>query len=284
MLSRLMTLREQLVLGGLAVAIVLGAGTMWWLGPPTQGPAMIIEQGETAAAVPTPAPAAEKPLKPPTLVTPEMAATQAPAEVVLLPDPIPVPVMAEQRLVGVSVQGAVREPGFHWMPEDARVQELLDAAGGPTEDADLSDIKLSARLIDATTLTVPRVTLREREGTLLRARGGSGTINPAPYTNSGIGLDIPPAPPPAPPAPAATPAPANAAPAPAAAAAGIVNGKVDLNHASQAELETLPGIGPAYATRIIANRPFTSVDDLDRVPGFADKRIASLRDHVVVNP
>ncbi len=58
--------------------------------------------------------------------------------------------------------------------------------------------------------------------------------------------------------------------------------KVNLNTADAAELEELPGIGPAHAKAIIADRPFKSVDDLERVKGLGKARIDELKDLVTV--
>lgn len=59
---------------------------------------------------------------------------------------------------------------------------------------------------------------------------------------------------------------------------------IDVNEASAAELEDLPGVGPATATAIVAERdrngPFLSVDDLDRVPGIGPGKIEALRELV----
>ena len=69
-------------------------------------------------------------------------------------------------------------------------------------------------------------------------------------------------------------------------AGGTTGGKVDLNTASQAQLEELPGIGPTYAEAIIAERQrrggFTSVNDLRSVRGIGDKRFAELAPLVTV--
>jgi DNA uptake protein ComE-like DNA-binding protein len=46
--------------------------------------------------------------------------------------------------------------------------------------------------------------------------------------------------------------------------------KLDVNRASQAELENIPGIGPAIAQRIIEARPFKSADDLRNVKGIGN--------------
>ena len=55
------------------------------------------------------------------------------------------------------------------------------------------------------------------------------------------------------------------------------SGTVDINEASAEELQTLPGIGPKLAERIIANRPYQKVDDLLKVSGIGEKSIEQFR-------
>lgn len=50
-----------------------------------------------------------------------------------------------------------------------------------------------------------------------------------------------------------------------------------MNTASQKELETLPGIGPVIARRIIGGRPYRTVDELLRVKGIGAKRLEEMR-------
>jgi competence protein ComEA len=58
--------------------------------------------------------------------------------------------------------------------------------------------------------------------------------------------------------------------------------KIDINTATQAELETLPGVGPAVAAEIISARPFNSVDELERIPGIGEARFKEMRKHVAI--
>ncbi|MFN2321332.1 MAG: helix-hairpin-helix domain-containing protein [Trueperaceae bacterium] len=59
--------------------------------------------------------------------------------------------------------------------------------------------------------------------------------------------------------------------------------RVDVNAASVRLLETLPGVGPVMAARIVAGRPFHTVDDLGRVAGIGPVRLEALRGWVSVD-
>lgn len=63
----------------------------------------------------------------------------------------------------------------------------------------------------------------------------------------------------------------------AGASAATSSALVNINTASKDQLMTLPGIGEAYADRIIAARPFSAIDDLTNVKGIGDKTLAKLR-------
>ena len=71
----------------------------------------------------------------------------------------------------------------------------------------------------------------------------------------------------------------------AAGAAGATTGPVSLSAATVEQLDSLPGVGPVTAQKIVAYRqahgPFTSVDGLDAIPGIGPAKLADLRPLVV---
>ncbi len=79
-------------------------------------------------------------------------------------------------------------------------------------------------------------------------------------------------------APAVPVAPA----APVAVPVPVTTGTININTASQSELESLPGIGPAKALLIIAGRPYATVDDLVKVKGIGPATLEKLRPGITV--
>lgn len=68
---------------------------------------------------------------------------------------------------------------------------------------------------------------------------------------------------------------------------GLTSGeeKIDINTASQQELESLPGVGPALAERIMTYRaqtPFTSIEDIMNVTGIGEKLFEGMKENIIV--
>lgn len=228
-----MTRREQYVIGFLGLAIVVGATALLWTHRAGSSPSPLKVETKPIPAAPDPA-----------------AATAAPA---LAPAAAP-----SAREVVVSVQGAVVLPGVYRLDDGSRVTDLIKAAGGLVR-ADVSEINLAARLLDGTTLTVPR----RVDDTADPSVGPAPAVaNPAAYTVSGQG----------------------AAPGgPQTKTAG--SARINLNQATQSELESLPGIGPKLAQQIIeyrTTRPFGAVSDLMDVPGIGPQRFDAIRELIIV--
>ncbi len=191
----------------------------------------------------------------------------------------------EDRIV-VGVQGAVRRPGYYPMQPGDRVQQLLEAAGGLADTADLQDINLAAWLLDGTTLYIPEATVNQSEAGawVLRGSPGAARRNLSQYTRSGW-------------RPWWNPAYQEAwvaQHAAASASGGTVDvggvgetqdDRIDINTASSEELQRLPGIGPVMAGNIISYReasPFQSIEEITHVSGIAERRFEAIRDQIRV--
>jgi competence protein ComEA len=156
--------------------------------------------------------------------------------------------------VRVQVQGAVKRPGLYRLPAGSRLAELMAKAGGPRPDARLNGLNLARRLSDGELCYVPSVK--------------ESAPAPAPVAQ--------------PPAPAT-----HGRRARRVAHVARPAGKLNLNTASAAQLDTLPGVGPGTASAILRVRTrlgrFKTVEDLREVPGIGPKRFARLRPHLSVD-
>lgn len=264
MLTRLLTTKELIVLVGVAVAICVG-GVAVYLSQPRENLPIDAEKGpEARIGVPDPAPA---PMVQPDL---EKASDSLDENA---------PVVEEPQPVTVYVGGAVVDPGMYTLDPGSRVSDLIEAADGLLDYANVSDINMAALLLDGTTLTIPGGERATVEGGRLVIWGArSGTVsNPPQYTISGWSQ------------PRNEPQSRedNAASISSGSGSAQQGGRLDLNRATAAELETLPGIGPKRAQDIINYRriqPFVTVDDLTNIRGIGPKTLESLRPLVTVVP
>ncbi|OII27019.1 hypothetical protein BIV01_08750 [Curtobacterium sp. MCBA15_013] len=158
-------------------------------------------------------------------------------------------------LVVVHVVGAVARPGIVTLPGGSRVSDAVERAGSARDDADLARLNLARVLVDGERLYVPKVGETDIPAAL---DGSSGSVGGGGAGSDGAG----------------------------GGAGSAVDTVVDLNTADQTLLETLPGIGPSLAGRILAWRDehgrFAAVEDLLDVSGIGDARFAELRDRVRV--
>lgn len=164
------------------------------------------------------------------------------------------PAQEDERLLIVHVTGAVARPGVYRLKAGARANDAVELAGGLAEGASLTAVNLASRLEDGQQLYIP--TEREAAGAVAAGRAGAPEPDVRPNADH---------------------------PVPGPSGRG---GPTDLNSASAEALQRLPGIGPVLAARIVADRaangPYTSLDDLLRVSGIGNKKLAALRDHCVV--
>ena len=149
----------------------------------------------------------------------------------------------------VQAAGSVARPGIYRLGAGARVADLVTAAGGPSPGADLDAVALAAKLVDGQRVYVPA------QGEVAgAAAAGDATLDPG------------------------TPAVTTVGPTPDA--------PLDLNVATVAQLDQLPGVGPGTAAAIIAYRdkhgPFHAVEELLDVRGIGTAKLDAIRDLVRV--
>lgn len=153
--------------------------------------------------------------------------------------------------VTVHVTGEVATPGVYTLPEDARIIDAVDAAGGFGPSADSSALNLAQPLADGVQIIV-----------LATGQEATGFGAPsAPENGSAQNGD-------------------------SASGTSGPTGLVNINTADASELESLPGIGPAIAQRIIdyrtQNGRFSSIEDLDDVSGIGPALMEQLRSRISV--
>ncbi len=168
-----------------------------------------------------------------------------PIEIVPPPSPAPTGVPAPSPTPGpltVDIAGAVKSPGVYTLPRGSLVVDAIAAAGGPVLEADLDRINKAMALQDGTQVFVPRF-----------AQPTPILVNPSaptPVTRAGQVTDT----------------------------AKLIN----INSASLEDLETLPGVGPVIAQKIIDGRPYGALEDLMNVDRIGQTTFDKLKNLITV--
>lgn len=152
-------------------------------------------------------------------------------------------------MIFVDIGGAVKTPMLAELPDGSRVDDAIKAAGGLRDEADMTSINRAEFLVDGQKIFIPSYALDE-DGNIIESAGVSDNA------------------------------------AGAAAQTGAQEGKVNINTADSDQLQTLNGVGPATAQKIIDYRDssgrFTTIEDLKNVSGIGDKTFEKIKDHVCV--
>ena len=180
-----------------------------------------------------------------------------------------VPDEGNERTLRVYVAGAVHRPGVYPVRKGDRLVDVVEAASGPLDEADLEQVNLAVRVEDEGYYFIPS-----------RNAGAGADAGGILDSDGGPEISIPPLA--ADPATGELPGNSDGDSGLTVGHAGLVN----LNSATQEQLESLPGIGPARAKAMIAYRdqhgPFTAVEEITAVSGIGQGILNNLQGLITV--
>ncbi len=153
----------------------------------------------------------------------------------------------EKQTILVHIMGQVNAPGLVELEENARIQDAIEAAGGTTQEADFSKINLAYILEDGEKIYIPK---KGEETYITKESGATSSIIAQEKKEEEDKLMI------------------------------------NINTASQEELEKLPGIGESTATKIInyrkENGKFTKIEDIQNVSGIGEAKYNNIKKYITV--
>lgn len=159
--------------------------------------------------------------------------------------------VTNNEMIVVDVSGAVNKPGIVELPWDSRVADAIDKAGGLTADADTQSLNLASKLEDGM-----KIHVYTKEDNLNEVVVSNNV--PTQYNENY-----------------------------STKASSVKTRKVNINTALQTELETLPGIGPSTALKIInyrnENGKFKSIEEIKEVSGIGDIKYNQIKELISIN-
>ena len=152
----------------------------------------------------------------------------------------------EQGKIKVHITGAIQKEGVVELEENSRIADAVEAAGGLKEDADMSKINLAYILEDGMKIIIPSINDKDKQEENIQNTENVEIVDIIPESSNKSGTST-----------------------------------VNINKATQTELETLPGIGPSTALKIInyreENGKFTSIEDLKKISGIGESKFENIK-------
>lgn len=165
----------------------------------------------------------------------------------------------------IYIIGEIKKEGVYELDENSRISDAIEKAGGTKENADLSQINLAYKIEDGMRIYIPKkgelVQDKEKieDKTQEIVTGKSTDITNTTSVNTNLSINK---------------------------KSKTDIEKINLNKATQTELETLPGIGPSTAEKIIAYRKengnFKNIEDIMNVNGIGESKYNKIKDLISV--
>ena len=152
----------------------------------------------------------------------------------------------------IHITGAVKIPGIVKLNEGSRIEDAINKAGGLTETADISKVNLAYVLEDGMKIKIPSNTdIGDLDDNIISSDSGENIVEDV---ENGENL--------------------------------AQSTSLNINKATEQELQNLPGIGPSLAYKIInyrnENGKFSTVEDIKNVNGIGDSKYENIRDFICV--
>lgn len=161
----------------------------------------------------------------------------------------------EEDVMAIHVTGEVKNPGVVKVKQGSRIEDIIEAAGGLTENADITNVNLAFEVEDGMKIRIPsNDEYNENEGNIIEhyitQDSGKGVIVSEDKSSENLSLVI------------------------------------NINTANETELEQLPGIGASIAGRIIdyrnKNGKFKAIEDIKNVTGIGETKFEKIKDFIKV--
>ena len=152
-------------------------------------------------------------------------------------------------MMAVHVTGEVKNPGVVKVKEGSRIEDIIEAAGGLTENADITNVNLAYIVEDGMKIRIPSSNEENDSEDYITEDSGKGVILSEESNNSSSSI-------------------------------------VNINTANEAELEQLPGIGPSISSKIVEyrnkNGKFKNIEDIKNVTGIGDSKFEKIKEYIKV--